>query len=844
MQRSRKRKIALTRSIVVRAPLASAVMLVLSPAYAQQVTGLEEVIVTAQKRSESLQNVPLSIQAIGNKQLEELHVASFADYAKFLPSLSYQKFSQSGGPAFSRPYMRGVTNGGDGNHSGSQPSVGTYLDEQPITSAQGALDVHIYDIERVEVLAGPQGTLYGASSQAGTIRIITNKPDPSGFTAGYNLEGSTISAGETGYLAEGFVNLPITDTSAIRLVGWSRHDAGFIDNVRGTVTYPTSGITIDNASRVQKDYNDGDTYGARAALKVDLNDSWAVTAGIMGQKQTLNGSYGYRSNRDLEITRFNPESSEDRWAQASLTVAGKLGIFDVTYAGAYLDRKDVVHFDYVDYAYYYDYCCGSGAYAYDDTHDLVDPTQYIRGKDKYTKQSHELRISSPGDNRFRFIAGLFWQRQTQDIEQRYIINDIAGPTAMPPVVSIEVTGWPDTWWLTEQVRVDRDAAAFTELTYDLTDKLSVTGGIRFFDTKNSLEGFFGYGLTNTFYPAYGEPQCSLSLGPAPSVNGGPCTNLNKVVKESGSTPKINFTYRFDDQRLVYATYSEGFRPGGVNRNGTLPPYGADFLKNYELGWKTTWADGRLRFNGAAFFEEWQDFQYAFLGQSSLTQIVNAGTAQIKGLEVDLTWAATDRLLIGGGFAYIDAQLTENYCGFLGANDKAVTSNPCPWPAVDDNDDPILDQNGDPIILSLPPLAPKGTELPVTAKFKANLTGRYTFNLGSFDAHLQAAVVYVGSRWPDLRTTLVSVSGASFSTAPGQRAILGEEPSYTIVDFAAGLKKDNYSVELFVNNVADERAQLDRWAQCDAAICGGVAGRGTYITGNTPRTIGIRFGQKF
>ena len=270
MQRSKKRKIALTRSIVVRAPLASAVMLVLSPAYAQEVTGLEEVIVTAQKRTESLQDVPLSIQAIGTKQLEELHIANFADYAKFLPSLSYQNGGQSGGPGFSRAFMRGVANGAVPNHSGSQPSVGTYLDEQPITTINGALDVHIYDIARVEVLAGPQGTLYGASSQSGTIRIITNKPDPSGFEAGYDLEGSTVAKGETGYLAEGFVNLPISDTAAVRLVGWVRHDAGFVDNVPGAVTYPTSDVTIDNTSRAKKDYNDGDTYGARAALKIDL----------------------------------------------------------------------------------------------------------------------------------------------------------------------------------------------------------------------------------------------------------------------------------------------------------------------------------------------------------------------------------------------------------------------------------------------------------------------------------------------------------------------------------------------------------------------------------------------
>ena len=382
-----------------------------------------------------------------------------------------------------------------------------------------------------------------------------------------------------------------------------------------------------------------------------------------------------------------------------------------------------MNLDYVDYSFYYDayydnedgtFCCGG--YIVDDAGEYVDPTQYIVGKDKYTKYSHELRISSAGDSRFRYVAGLFMQQQTHDIEQRYLIDDIA--------TSLEVTGWPDTWWLTEQVRIDKDYAAFGELTYDLTDKLSVTGGIRFFKADNSLEGFYGFGLDHPY--STGEKQCDPSL-PAPSVNGGPCTNLDKGVKESGNTPKVNFTYRFDPDRMVYATYSEGFRPGGVNRRGTLPPYKADFLTNYELGWKTTWAGNRLRFNGAVFLEDWKDFQFSFLGQNALTQIANAGSARIKGIEADLLWAATDNLTLSAGAALLDAKLTKAYCGILGDDGKDLS--PCPEE----------------------PLAPNGTQLPVTPKFKGNVVARYDFTFGSYDAHLQGAVAYIGSRYPELRT---------------------------------------------------------------------------------------------
>src|SRR5574338_1274642 len=255
MTRSRRRKIARladvrrsaarpgNASLLVGIPLAP---LLLSPvsASAQQVgaSGLEEIIVTATKREESLQNVALSVQAISTAKLEELHISNYSDYANFLPTLSTQNGGQAGGSGFQRSFMRGIASGETANHSGQQPSVGTYLDEQPITMISGAADVHIYDIARVEALAGPQGTLFGASSQAGTIRIITNKPDPRKFEAGYDLEFNSIRDGDQGYTAEGFVNIPISDKAAVRLVGFYDQTAGFVDNVHGTVTYPASGI--------------------------------------------------------------------------------------------------------------------------------------------------------------------------------------------------------------------------------------------------------------------------------------------------------------------------------------------------------------------------------------------------------------------------------------------------------------------------------------------------------------------------------------------------------------------------------------------------------------------------
>lgn len=757
---------------------------------------LETVTVTAQKRTENLQKVPISIQAIGAEQLEQQQVADFDDFAQLIPSLSYQTVGGGvfSGPGFVQVYMRGVASGGDGNHSGSQPSVGMYLDEQPITSIQGALDIHMYDIERVEALAGPQGTLYGASSQAGTVRIITRKPDPSGFASGYSVEASAINGGGIGNVVEGFVNAPINDSAAIRLVGWEKHAAGYVDNVRGTRTFPSSGITIDNAGRAEDNYNEADTYGARLALRLDLNDSWTITPAVMGQHQKASGSTGYDpSVGDLAVTHFYPESSDDRWTQAALTVEGKIGNFDVVYAFSHLKRDVDSESDYNDYAFWYDTLAGYGAYITDDSGALINPSQYIQAVDGYRKTSHELRIASPDDHRLRVVGGLFWQEQSHDIHQRYRIDGLSAAQS--------VTGFDDTIWLTEQDRKDRDEAVFGELSFDITDKLTATGGARYFRANNSLKGFFGF--ADWGWSSTGEASCVSQE----DYEGAPCLSFDKQVSESGSLGRFNLTYEIDDKRMVYATWSEGYRPGGINRRGTVPPYVSDFLTNYELGWKTTWGDNRLSLNGAIFRQDWDDFQFSYLGQNGLTEIRNAAQARIEGAEIDLKWAATYNLAISGGFAWYDAKLTEDYCAETDAEGRPVAA--CFGPLADS-----------------PDRAFKGSRLPVTARFKGNLTGRYTRDVGEYEAHFQTSVFHQGDRTTDLREA--------------QRNLLGDLDAYTLVDFSAGVRKGNWALDVFLKNAFDERTELARFAQCATLVCGNQP----YTVTSQPRTFGVRFSQEF
>ena len=823
-------------------PLAAAVALAFTaPAWAQSADAqaakekeartLDAITVTAQKREENLQKVPISLQVLGNTQLEQQNVGDFDDYAKLIPSLSYGTAGGGvfSGPGFVQVYMRGVASGGDGNHSGSQPSVGMYLDEQPITTITGALDIHMYDIERVEALAGPQGTLYGASSQSGTVRIITRKPDPNGFSAGYSIEGNSISGGGIGHVLEGFVNIPMSKNAAVRLVGWQKHDAGYVDNLHGTRTYPTSGIVDDNAALAEKDYNTADTAGIRGSLRFDINDNWTITPQLIAQKQKAYGSAGIdpligsaeagydASTGSMAVKHFRPESSDDRWWQAAMTVEGKIGNFDLTYVFSHLKRDVDSEADYSDYGFWYDALASYGLYACEDFNleafacepgALVNPAQYIQATDGYKRSSHELRVASPQDRRLRMVAGLFWQEQSHDIFQRYRIDGLSSVQ--------QVTGWDDTIWLTAQQRKDRDQAVFGEIAYDLTDRLTLTGGMRWFKARNSLKGFFGYGDWG-WSAVSGQAACFSDE----QFHGAPCVNLDKRIAESDSIGRVNLTWQIDDHKMVYATWSEGYRPGGINRRSTLLPYTSDFLTNYELGWKTSWAGNKLVFNGALFREDWDDFQFSYLGQNGLTEIRNAAQAQIDGLELDLSWAATYSLQITGGFAWYDAKLTKNFCGWL--REDGTSETVCPPGTMNPKgtfDDPTDDEAVD------GPQASSGTRLPVTPKFKGSLNARYTFDLAGGEAYWQASLSHAGSRRVDMRTA--------------ETELLGHLDAYTLTDLSAGWRKNNWSIDFFVKNVFDERAQMTRFAECAALTCG----YEPYTVIAQPRTFGIRFSQEF
>ena len=856
MTRSRRRKLSRERAKTLRTlvrtgvPFASAVIAAIPAVRAQQAPAdggagtLQTIVVTAEKVQENLQSVPISVEVFDSKKLNQLSIVNLDDYVEFAPAVSYVRSQGEGGngePGSSLIYIRGVVSGGDGNHSGSEPSVGIYLDEQPVTTITGALPLHLYDINRVEVLEGPQGTLFGASSEAGTIRMITNKPDPSKFAAGYNIQANKIEDGGPGDIVEGFVNFPLSSTAAVRLVGWQEHDGGFISNVAGsdangcitdgvrtfaTWALSASGVgpgggtgqclaaapigagAVSNAPWRRSNYNTVDTHGGRAELKFDLGENWTVTPTFQGESDTTQGFFGYDpAVGDLQLVHFGPESSHDSWTQSALTIEGKVSNFDIVYAGAYVKRNQHSIADYSDYGEFYDKNTSYGAYYIGNNGTPIMPQQIVIGAGDFEMWSQEFRVTTPLDLPVHGTAGVFLQRQMHNIWQLYTMpgygftNPYGGnPDGFSYANSIP--GFPNAIWLTDEQRVDHDRAAFAQATWDVTSQLSLTAGLRFYKYDNSLLGF--YGFDDPDYSSTGYPSCFKT--PAGIVEPGivkysPCTDLDARTSATGNVPRVNVTYKITPGIMVYATYSKGFRPGGVNRvadqSGSNGPYAADFLKNYEVGWKTQWLGNTLRWNGAVFWEDWNNFQFSFLGENSVTIIKNGGNARIRGVETSVDWLPVNNLLVSANFTLLDPVLTQNYYGCLpGTVDCTET-------------------------------APSGANLPVTPKFKGNVVLRYSPALGdNWKPYGQLSAMYQSQTAPVLLTS--------------QAQVLGNMPAYALMNLKLGADSaGGLHMDLFINNLMNRRAQLSRFTESNPSTDSQV-----YIVPAQPRTFGIEFGQDF
>ena len=446
-----------------RKRLCAAVVAALATTASPALAEIEEIVVTATKREASAQDIPIAVTALGEKALEELNITDFADYLVQLPSVT----AGGSGPGINTIYIRGLAsttpNLATAGVAGLTPNVALYLDEQPLTMPGRNLDVYAVDLNRVEVLKGPQGTLFGASSQAGNVRLITNKPDQSGTYGKVKVGASFTPEGDEGYKVEAVFNLPVTDEFALRGVAYTDQQGGYIDNVQGTRSVREShrftpegtqaipvltGVTFndaDNSNLVEKDFNEASWTGFRLSGLWNINDDWDLLLGYSQQTIDSDGVFFVDPElADLEISRFSRDVFEDKYKSYNWTLEGRLGELDVIYTGAYTDWEVDGIIDYTDYLFtaeylpYYicDYSVTHEKYTTDDNNTPSDPSDDVLGNRNLSHvdavnapsgvchspatlvtsslktdfQTHEFRVATDQTRRVRGVAGVFFSK--------------------------------------------------------------------------------------------------------------------------------------------------------------------------------------------------------------------------------------------------------------------------------------------------------------------------------------------------------------------------------------------------------------------------------------------------
>ncbi len=792
--------------------MVSAVLGTAQVSYAGDQT-LEEIIVTATKRKANLQNIPQAITAFTTADIQRQGFAVLDDYANSIPSLAFARRE----PAGTSIVFRGVA--AAGIQFGTNPSASVYLDEAPITQAGLNPDPRLIDIERVEALSGPQGTLFGDASQSGTLRIITNKADPSEMTGW--LEGDMAyveHSNDTDKDVSAMVNIPIIqDKLAVRLVGFESHEAGYIDNVLVTSQpdkwvdariasgYLPVGEPFDNANTVDDDVNSAKTVGGRAAARWLVNDDWTVDISGIVQNTDVDGfgdvDVGLGA---LEQGRFEDEYLKDNWYQLSLGMEGDLGFADTVLTGSYFNRDLTYESDATNYLHGLDQQFNPVDYAiYDFT---GTPRGYVTQDQEDERWTLEGRMTTPddSDSRWSGLVGFFYgkldrtQFNTSTLRdfsdtayyanQGYTyLNDHANsPDFNPNYASFHNTASDNFFFSAYDLEIEQ-TALFGEVTFAATDQLSFTGGARWFNQDQEL----------------GIQQGNLLAGN--KVNVATDYLFNNDVKHYSQddwVPKLNVTYQINDEVMTYATYSEGFRAGGTNAlraNSVLPEdYDPDKLKNYELGLKSEWFDRSVRFNAVAYHMQWNDIQIQVYDPTVFsTGIINFSQAEIDGVELDVTWLPAAGWDVNANIGVINAEISE--------------------------DNTIYGEGGESLVAEVE----NGTQLPITPQEKGSISVQYTFPQSLLDAE-----PFVLLEWAYVGDSVNSLSGTESLIFTQSTT---DQPAYDLGNLRAGLDAQQWSATVYVTNITDAVAEEffnNRW---------GVPQR---VTVNRPRTIGLTLRWKF
>jgi outer membrane receptor protein involved in Fe transport len=812
---------------------------------------VEEIVVTARKKSESLQDVPLSVSALRESDLEEKGVNVFEDYLLQLPGVT----AGGSGPGQSTIYIRGLAsttpNLTTAGVAGLAPNVSFYLDEQPLAQPGRNLDVYAADMARIEVLSGPQGTLFGASSQAGVVRMITNKPVMGESLSSIEVESRFTSGGDEGSKLEYMTNVPLGERSALRFVAYRDRRGGYIDQVAGTLNASQSarfraagtvranglpvsssrggfqagadlsGVTLTNAVAIEKENANPVTYeGFRASVAHEINDNWNALATVAKQTIDADGVFFVDPTLDdLEIQRYTDDTIEDEFENMSLTLEGSVGDLEVVYAGAYTDRVTDQNIDYTDYLfvgqylpyyicdYYVTYT--SNAPGNVPTGTCGAPNLLVDSTTNTEVQTHELRISGPINDTMSFTAGAF----LSDLELTelnlfnypgsvgnditYAANYALTDTSVTGSINNASPGWFSAGPYSEPViffndikRTDKQQGFFGEISMDVSETSELTVGARWYDIEVDFEG----SANSSFYNGFGAPDTqqfgsNLSAQYAPgNANGYP----DKAVSD-GVIGKVTYSWNPSEDRMYYVTWSEGFRPGLLNRpvgasnsDGSYvvkPEVKSDEVTNLEFGWKTVLRDGKLRFNGSAFMVDVSGLQSTIFDPSIVNLFFsdNAADAEITGLEGDFVYYTNvNGLVVSGAFSMLDTEITKS---LVPTSDVVV-----------------------------------GSDLAFAPGSQANLTARKEWGMSSGNTgHWQLQMARSEKSFSDIM-------------APN-KAI---QRSHHFVNMRYGMSNDEWTAELYIDNVTDKRAEISNTFVFDRSRLSVIK----------PRTLGLRYKKSF
>lgn len=738
---------------------------------------LQEIVVTAEKRESTVQKTPISITAISGSELQAQGVSDMVAVAQSVPGISFK----TSGPGQTEFEMRGLTSTG-----GESPTVGFYLDDAVLTPAAMAqngktvIDPTLFDLNRVEILRGPQGTLYGAGSMGGTVKLVTNQPDPHGFSSNIELIGSgTQDGGGFNHTENLMVNIPIMqDVVALRVVGTDKYIDGWIDR-KVLNPFPDE---VDNstargdvaAATVAADHEHSNwerLRSGRALLLIEPNERFNLTLGAMRQDLTQ-GAPNTIDSPPLTETHYQPfdvvEPFKDTFDLWTATAKLNFDAFQIVSATAYWDRQQNQTQDISEAMQYYigGFFGPPAAWPFGAQQTVSEGGGTFYGfgagtisEDDYTRQfSEELRIASTGDGPLQWLGGGYYSSfgATSHVYSYYPLTNY-GFNA-----DFGTNNLADNH---RKVNIDQ-YALFGEVSYQLPAHLKATVGARYYlYHSNSVTSVSGVSANGTSNPLFG------------------------LAQNSGVTPKFDLAYIPTDNTTVYGTISKGFRPGGPNSPIPVPPcpgaaptqFGPDSVLNYEIGEKMRFLNSRVSVNGDVYYEDWSNVQQQVAPGCGFKYTANAGKARVYGAELELDVVLVPGLTLGQNMGYTNAENSTTI-----ANAGIVAG------------DRLLD---------VPQFTATSSLTYKQPVADMNLIGRLTNS-------------YVDS-----------IQDITF----GRNSL----PPYDLVNLRAGLEKNAWSAFLFVDNLTDKMALLSDTGALSANVP--IFNR---VATNQPRTIGVDFTVKF